>query len=98
MDLLGLAFFLGCDGHKDCEVSAQNMGYPSVTLYLLVGGLSNLVWWPMCNAILFPLMLRLNYLIASQVKVQCFWRLLLGSVGTAVIFFGMSGYQALMAA
>lgn len=37
--LLSLTFFLGCNGHQDCEASASALGYPSLPQYMLINAL-----------------------------------------------------------
>ena len=83
---LSFVTVLGCDGHRDCRVAASNMGFTSVSAYMVSDAVMNFLLVPLFLATNVPLALRCNQLVTRCAAERGILQLLLGSVltGTAL--------------
>ncbi|CAK9093494.1 unnamed protein product [Durusdinium trenchii] len=97
--LLSLTFFLGCNGHQDCEASASALGYPSLPQYMLINALMDIIVSPTYVIILLPLALRIAYQVAGfSCWATSFWlRMLSLSSLTGTLIFAMNIFFGLWA-
>ena len=85
----GFTIALGCDGRADCELSASNWGYASVTEYMLGNAFINGIQGPVFWILTFPLGLRTSCL-AARAFSSGIWQTLAGASMTAVVLTACS--------
>ncbi|CAK9071503.1 unnamed protein product [Durusdinium trenchii] len=89
---LGLIEVFGCDGNTDCRVSASSEGYASMARYFVGNAAINMLI-PVLTALVFPLALRINFMVTKLVAKGP-WRMVLGSIFTTGLFMIIDALQA----
>ena len=82
--LCGFMIALGCDGQADCGMSASNLGFASVTEYMLVNMFACGIQAPLTWIITFPLVLRTTHLITRAMS-SGIWQTLVGASLTGLV-------------
>ena len=75
---------LGCDGRADCGMSASNLGFASVTEYMIVNIFAEGIQTPLTWIITFPLVLRTSRL-TTRAMSPGFWQTLVGASLTGLV-------------
>ena len=75
---------LGCDGRADCGMSASNLGFASVTEYMIVNIFAEGIQTPLTWIITFPLVLRTTHLV-TQAMSSGIWQTLVGASLTGLV-------------
>ena len=75
---------LGCDGRADCGMSASNLGFASVTEYMIVNIFAEGIQTPLTWVITFPLVLRTTHLV-TQAMSSGIWQTLVGASLTGLV-------------
>jgi len=82
----GAVYVLGCDGDTDCEKSAVDRGYRSVSQYMLGNAIMNLIVQPLIVSMTCPLVLQTIHWVASF-AVGSAPRMIIGSLINALVLF-----------
>ena len=91
---MGLSTVLNCDGFGDCSVSAANLGYTSVSKYMISTALVSTFLFPLSMILSFPLMLRTNSLVYNMVSGTVS-QVAMGSFVTALVLIATQSYASI---
>eukprot|EP00435_Cladocopium_sp_Y103_P043420 s1458_g12.t1 len=80
----GFMIALGCDGQADCEMSASNLGFASVTEYMIVNMFGCAVQIPLTWILSLPLVLRTTHLVTRAMS-SGIWQNLAGASLTGLV-------------
>ena len=82
--LCGFMIALGCDGQADCGMSASNLGFASVTEYMIVNMFACGIQIPLTWILTFPLVLRTSHLVTRAMS-SGIWQTLVGASLTGLV-------------
>ena len=82
--LCGFMIALGCDGQADCGMSASNLGFASVTEYMIVNMFACGIQIPLTWILTFPLVLRTSHLVIRAMS-SGIWQTLVGASLTGLV-------------